>query len=258
MEKKSKRSVSKLHDNFRESICDYAIDNDLKCAPALILLKLIGCRPNEIKKGIVVSITEDNCLKFIIRGSKLNLKQNRGMVMRKINIKLNEEDKYKTFLKNYIKSTSENGKSTTITITSENSFSGYISKISKRLWPRKKYHASAYSFRHQIASDLKNSGMDEVELAQFLGHASTRSQQSYGRKRRSGKGEKPQQNLAEDIDSIDSSSTPRKSDRLLRFKIASKNKSTTKVSSMGEALGKLNSGVKSTPVAPGMSKKLKR
>lgn len=256
--KKSKRAVSKLHSDFRERICDYAIDNDLKCAPALILLKLTGCRPNELKKGILVSVTEDNCLKFIIRGSKLNLKQNRGMVMRKIQIKLSESDKYKTFLENYIKSTSENGKSTTITITSENSFSGYISKISKRLWPRKTYHASAYSFRHQVASDLKNSGMDEVEIAQFLGHASTRSQESYGRKRRRGKGEEPTQNLVGDIVGVQTSSEPRKNDRLLRFKIASKNRSAVKVSSMGEALGKLNTGVKSTSTKPVLSKKLKR
>lgn len=256
--KKSKRAVSKLNKDFREKICDYAIENDLKCAPALILLKLTGCRPNEIKKGIVVSITDDNCLKFIIRGSKLNLKQNRGMFMRKINIKLDENDKYKSFLKNYIKSTSENGKSTTLTITSEKSFSGYISKISKRLWPRKTYHASAYSFRHQAATDLKNSGMEEVEIAQFLGHASTRSQESYGRKRRSGKGEEPAQNLASDIVELRTSSEPRKNDRLLRFKIASKNRSAVKVSNVGQALGKLQTGVKSTSAAPVQSKKLKR
>lgn len=254
----SKRAISKLNKDFREKICDYAIENSLKCAPALILLKLTGCRPNEINKGVRVSITDDNCFRFIIMGSKLNLNQNRGINQRIIKIKLEESDKYKSFLENYVKSTSENGKSTTINVKSEKSFSGYISKISKRLWPRKTYHASAYSFRHQVASDLKNSGMDEVEIAQFLGHASTRSQESYGRKRRRGKGEEPAQNLASDIVELRTSSEPRKNDRLLRFKIASKNRSAVKVSSMGEALGKLNTGVKSTSTAPVLSKKLKR
>lgn len=254
----SKRAISKLNKDFREKICDYAVNNGLKCAPALILLKLTGCRPNELKKGVRISITDDNCFRFIILGSKLNLKQNRGISQRVIKIKLDEVDKYKSFLENYVKSTAENGKSTTINITSEKSFSGYISKISKRLWPRKTYHASAYSFRHQAASDLKNSGMDEVEIAQFMGHASTRSQGSYGRKRRSGKGEEPAQNLANDIVELRTSSEPRKNDRLLRFKIASKNRTAVKVSSMGQALGKLQTGVKSTSGAPGMSKKLKR
>ena len=69
-----------------------------------------------------------------------------------------------------------------IKIESAKAFSGYITKISKKLWPRKKYHASAYSFRHAKATELKNSDYDKIEIAQIMGHASVRSQQSYGRK----------------------------------------------------------------------------
>ena len=42
-----------------------------------------------------------------------------------------------------------------IKIESAKAFSGYITKISKKLWPRKTYHASAYSFRHAKATELK-------------------------------------------------------------------------------------------------------
>ena len=46
----------------------------------------------------------------------------------------------------------------------------------------KNYHASAYSFRHAKATELKNSDYDKEKIAQIMGHASVRSQQSYGRK----------------------------------------------------------------------------
>lgn len=39
---------------------------------------------------------------------------------------------------------------------------------------------SAYSFRHQSASDMKGRGDDPVKIAEALGHASTRTQSRYG------------------------------------------------------------------------------
>ena len=50
-------------------------------------------------------------------------------------------------------------------IESAKAFSGYITKISKKLWPRKTYHASAYSFRHAKATELKNSDYDKEKIA---------------------------------------------------------------------------------------------
>lgn len=56
----SKRNIKKLNDNFRESILDYAISHNLKCAPALIALYATGCRPDEIETGIKVKIHYKN------------------------------------------------------------------------------------------------------------------------------------------------------------------------------------------------------
>ena len=39
---------------------------------------------------------------------------------------------------------------------------------------------SAYSFRHQVASDLKAQHADPVKVAEAMGHASTRMQARYG------------------------------------------------------------------------------
>ncbi|MGM0532095.1 MAG: site-specific integrase [Bacteroidota bacterium] len=39
---------------------------------------------------------------------------------------------------------------------------------------------SPYSFRHQVASDLKKEGHDQEKIAAFLGHRTVRMQQNYG------------------------------------------------------------------------------
>ena len=80
----SKRNISKLNENFRESILDYAISHNLKCAHALIALYATGCRPAEIEKGIVVNFDDKtNILEFRILGSKLNRAQKRALLSEK-------------------------------------------------------------------------------------------------------------------------------------------------------------------------------
>ena len=88
---------------------------------------------------------------------------------------------------------------------------------------QKTYHASAYSFRHAKATELKNSDYDKIEIAQIMGHASVRSQQSYGRKSKKSKGG------FDDIADVETNVKPRGGDRLLRFKIANKNKAAAKL-----------------------------
>jgi integrase len=221
----SKRNISKLNDNFRESILDYAISHNLKCAHALIALYATGCRPAEIEKGIVVNFDDKtNVLEFRILGSKLNRAQKRGIAIRKIKIQIT--DKNERFYSHITEVFKNNPGSYDYKIKTESgkAFSGYISKISKELWPRKKHHVSAYSFRHAKASDLKNNDYSDIEIAQVLGHASTRAQQSYGRRNKKNRGG------FDDIADVETSAKPRENDRLLRIKIANKNKASQKLS----------------------------
>ncbi|MGU5937294.1 hypothetical protein ACV1E3_26765, partial [Klebsiella pneumoniae] len=77
------------------------------------------------------------------------------------------------------------------------------------------------------ATELKNSdGFDEEKIAQIMGHASVRSQESYGRKNSRSKGG------FDDITDVQTSSKPRGGDRLLRFKIASKQKAAAKIAAV--------------------------
>ena len=89
----SKRNIKKLNDNFREDILDYAIAHNLKCANALAILYATGCRPDELQTGVTVNYdSKKNEIEFKIIGSKLNRRMRRGIGIRKIKVKINNEN----------------------------------------------------------------------------------------------------------------------------------------------------------------------
>ena len=154
----------------------------------LAILYATGCRPDELKPGVTVNYdSKKNEIEFRIIGSKLKRRMRRGIGVRKIKVKINNENArfLKTLLINLLKTQCHMIK---IKIESAKSIFGYITKISRKAMARKAYHVSAYSFRHAKATELKNSDYDKIEIAQIMGHASVRSQQSYGRKSKKSKG----------------------------------------------------------------------
>ena len=58
----------------------------------------------------------------------------------------------------------------------------------KALWPQRKALPSMYSWRHQMGSDLKASGLSRVEVAYIMGHQSTESVDRYGNAKTARKG----------------------------------------------------------------------
>lgn len=55
----------------------------------------------------------------------------------------------------------------------------------KTLWSKQKHRISLYSYRHQIGSDLKASGMTRKEIAAIMGHQSVDSVDVYGNRHNS-------------------------------------------------------------------------
>ena len=53
----------------------------------------------------------------------------------------------------------------------------------KTLWPRRTALPTFYSWRHQMGSELKASGMDRREVAYIMGHQATGSVDQYGDRR---------------------------------------------------------------------------
>lgn len=60
-----------------------------------------------------------------------------------------------------------------------------LDRLTKKLWPRRKARITLYSFRHQMGSDLKASGLDRKQIAYVMGHQSTQSIEVYGNRRSS-------------------------------------------------------------------------
>lgn len=66
-----------------------------------------------------------------------------------------------------------------------------IRAAGKRLWPQRKAVPSLYSWRHQLGSNLKASGLDRKEIAYLMGHQSTASVDRYGNRKTAGGGNIP-------------------------------------------------------------------
>jgi len=60
-----------------------------------------------------------------------------------------------------------------------------LATATKKLWPQRKHQITLYSYRHQMGSDLKGSGLSRKEVAAIMGHQSVDSVNVYGNKRRS-------------------------------------------------------------------------
>ena len=162
-----------------------AVFEDLKTKPdllekygmALAISSLTGCRPAELMKSISLEL-QGKQMHISISGAKVG--KDRGQDQRKISFQI--EDFKGNEQMNYILSKFLPG---------NNSYDYQLD--------RKEYNAlrqylhnnhrgfSLYTLRHRVASDLKKEGLDPVNLAAFLGHRTTRSQENYGYAR-SGKG----------------------------------------------------------------------
>lgn len=140
---------------------------------ALALLSTTGCRPSELVKGVEVELDEHGNLKVIIKGTKTH-DGRYGQEYRELTILV--ESKEAMFLQ---KSVVANVGTLHVAIKSPNALSEAVRRHSKKLWPRRKYVVSPYSFRHQFAADLKNN-FDPEEVAMAMGHSVCKTQQHYG------------------------------------------------------------------------------
>lgn len=140
---------------------------------AVALLSTTGCRPSELAKGVEVELDEHGNLKVTIRGTKTH-DGRYGQEYRKLTIMV--ESNEALFLQ---KSVVANVGALHVAIKSPNALSEAVRRHSKKLWPRRKYVVSPYSFRHQFAADLKNDLYPE-EIAMAMGHSVCKTQQHYG------------------------------------------------------------------------------
>jgi len=138
-------------------------NNNLKAA--LVLSKYTGCRPAEM---LHIKALGNN--KFFIPSAKKTEDGLRGLD-RTIKLDLKEAFYVTTALKALVNLDPIKGKA---------SLQKALERATKKAWPRRKKQITFYSFRHQVASNLKSAGTDLKTRSYIMGHQSTTSISSYG------------------------------------------------------------------------------
>jgi len=85
---------------------------------------------------------------------------------------------------------------------------GQIRKLAADVWPKRSVRPSFYTFRHQVGSNLKASGMSRVQVAYVMGHQSTVSVERYGNVRSASSPVRVEPDAGADLSVIRDNHTP--------------------------------------------------
>lgn len=172
----SKRSaLLGLPSDWMEQICNY--NENSKYRDAFYVAALTGCRPSELKKGIVatykLSSDGESELTFKIFGSKVT--EHSGQEWRTITYRnLEIIGAFSKFLASIKAEVTKR-----IHIESPINFTQEVRRIAKHLWPDHKSPVTAYCFRHQFSANLKSLKIGD-DTSKALGHRSTKTRRLYG------------------------------------------------------------------------------
>ena len=153
-----KASIQKLPGDWKEQLL--ASMSEHRYFNVISILACVGCRPVEIDKGVYVRHRKDG-IHIEINSAKVD--EARGQEWREIVLPLDHPIASKIPERLYW----AGSKSISETITREAVKLGFEG-------------VSAYSFRHQFASDLKASGFSKNSIAMAMGHYAENTQQTYG------------------------------------------------------------------------------
>lgn len=140
---------------------------------ALAVLSVTGARPAEIALGVNVSLAADGQLVLTIQGVKTHGGKY-GQESRTLTVQ--PETKEAQFLVAQVRAASA-----PITVSAKaGSLSDRIRVLSMKVFPKLAKPVSAYVFRHQLAADLKGSGMAPADVSAALGHSVDETKRFYG------------------------------------------------------------------------------
>lgn len=162
--KKKQNRVKSINPADQTALIDYFKEReDMKMFAAIILFSYTGIRPAELA-GITV-----NGDKLHIVGAK---KSHNGI--RGADRTLQFEGVDPRWLRSIIREAQ---------LANIKSLQDKLRIAGKNLWPKRKNLPTFYSWRHQLGSELKASGMDRVQIAYMMGHQATASVDRYGNRK---------------------------------------------------------------------------
>ena len=140
---------------------------------AAAVAAISGCRPSELAHGVQVSVA-DGVLKILISGAKIS--EISGQEWRELCFKLPSTNPLAMILGRI--ALQKQGE-IVVKIDSAKAFSGAVREAGKRAFPQFSHTITPYSFRHQVASDLKAADLGD-QISQALGHSAEKTRGSYG------------------------------------------------------------------------------
>lgn len=178
----SKRKDMKgLPDDWRERM----VNRSHKYRHAVLVNAVTGCRPDELVKGVRLSIIGAE-LVAEISGSKVTEKS--GQPWRRLSWPVDSDSPLIALLVAEVR----NGLGV-VTIDDAKRYSGAVRAAAEREWSRRKTKMSPYCFRHAAASDMKANGLEDALISQALGHCADVARSYYGQSQqgRAGNGVAP-------------------------------------------------------------------
>jgi len=161
---KQKRVRAVLLDDERKLLAGFQAAGDRECYGAVMLSKITGARPAEF-----AGIRVEEGGRVFVPGAKQSHGGKRGA------------DRW------MVVSAAEAQMVAACVSQLRNANLGAVQdrirSAGQRLWPQRAALPSLYSWRHQLGSELKASGLDRKEVAYLMGHQSTESVDRYGSRR---------------------------------------------------------------------------
>lgn len=143
----------------------------------------IGCRPEELVKGVLVEWVDESKFAITVDGAKRT--ESAGQKWRRIELPI-------SMLPFAWKSKLLVDEAFTISpVQSKDGLRAKLKRVSKRIF-RGAPEVTVYTFRHALASRLRAAGHSSEDVAGFLGHSAAATQKYYGYRSRRGGGVGPQ------------------------------------------------------------------
>lgn len=174
----SKKKGLKKAPSADEIIKSFSVNDNIsdRYALAFSVIATFGIRPAELQKGVKLQF-HDGMIYAVVQGAKVG--SDKGQKVRAMGSALRENNESdKVIMDAIYKAGGE------VVVTQNKKDYESLRKYLNRHHPG----TSLYTYRHKVASDLKASGLQKRQIAEFLGHRTTDSQQYYGYSRSSSGG----------------------------------------------------------------------
>ena len=172
-------------------------------ADAIQAMSLVGCRPEEVVTGILLSINSSGKVHAFIQGAKVTHQS--GQSWRNIPLDLSK------LPGPWLEALEIEG-SYRIDVKSKDGLRNYLQRLSAKTLPGVPA-VTAYVFRHALVGELRAGGAQAEEIASVLGHRVSETQAAYGPRGRRSRGQRAPKTTMLDVKAISVATPIRPLDR---------------------------------------------